>query len=150
MPGEAVSSPVAAPAGASDPPAEPWASAGASVGAGDLSTMVRAAAAAVRGLPGPDAVDPDRTFRDLGFESRDAVELRLALQAATGRRLPSTVVFDHPTATALAAWLTADGLIPSSPAAAPKPWCRATVRTTGRWLRRSRSIHASYRIIYSI
>src|SRR6266446_4946152 len=39
------------------------------------------------------------------------------------------------------AWLTAEGPMPSSEAAAAKFLRRATARTTGKWLRRSRSIH---------
>src|ERR1700740_744893 len=40
--------------------------------------------------------------------------------------------------------------MPSSAAAAAKDRCRATQIMTGRWLRRSRSIHAPYRITYAI
>ncbi|MFI5690092.1 SDR family NAD(P)-dependent oxidoreductase, partial [Streptomyces sp. NPDC051636] len=67
--------------------------------------VVRAKVASVLGHASGDAVDPERGFGGLGFDSLAAVELRNQLAPLTGLRLPATLTFDYPTSLALAEYV---------------------------------------------
>ncbi|HEY2242069.1 MAG TPA: beta-ketoacyl synthase N-terminal-like domain-containing protein, partial [Streptosporangiaceae bacterium] len=93
-----------------------------------LASLICAEGAAVLGHASAEAMEPDRAFRDIGFDSLTAVELRNRLNAATGLALSATIVFDYPTPLVLAdqlrAELTGDSaaeVVPARVAAAGEP-----------------------------
>jgi hypothetical protein len=85
-----------------------------------LVVLVRKQSAAVLGHGSASALDVDRGFVEMGFDSLTAVELRNRLAGATGLRLPATVIFDCPTPTDLARRLD-DMLAPAGAEPADEP-----------------------------
>ncbi|MBB4712580.1 acyl transferase domain-containing protein/NADP-dependent 3-hydroxy acid dehydrogenase YdfG/acyl carrier protein [Streptomyces luteogriseus] len=85
-----------------------------------LLGLVRERIAEVLGHASPEGVGTDRPFRDLGFTSLTAVELRNRLNAVTGLRLPVSLVFDYPTLGELVA-LLAKRLCPDGAEGAATP-----------------------------
>jgi mycoketide-CoA synthase len=69
-----------------------------------LLELVRSHIATVLGNGTPEAIDPDKAFQELGFDSLTAVEMRNRLKAATGLALSPTLIFDYPNSAALAGY----------------------------------------------
>ncbi|HXS33090.1 MAG TPA: type I polyketide synthase, partial [Solirubrobacterales bacterium] len=69
---------------------------------------VRSETAAILGHGDVAAIDVEKSFKDLGFDSPAAVELRNRLATASGLRLAATAVLDHPTPARLAAHILAE------------------------------------------
>ncbi|KJS51610.1 hypothetical protein VM98_36205, partial [Streptomyces rubellomurinus subsp. indigoferus] len=84
-----------------------------------LLDLVLTEVAAALGHDSPDALEAARPFKALGFDSLIAVNLRNRLRTSDGLPLPATLVFDHPTNTAIARHLQDEIL--GLRAAAPPP-----------------------------
>ncbi|WP_455432119.1 phosphopantetheine-binding protein [Streptomyces lusitanus] len=86
-----------------------------------LRELVQERATLVLGRSANRAVHVDRPFKDVGFDSLTAVELRNGLNAETGLRLPPSLVFDHPTPRHLADHLHDELFAGLEPDAGPLP-----------------------------
>ncbi|MGB8387095.1 SDR family NAD(P)-dependent oxidoreductase, partial [Mycobacterium sp.] len=73
-----------------------------------LLDLVCSHIATVLGDVSPEAIDPDKAFQELGFDSLTAVEMRNRLKTATGLALSPTLVFDYPTPNGLAKYIRAE------------------------------------------
>ncbi|MFX0581081.1 SDR family NAD(P)-dependent oxidoreductase, partial [Nocardia nepalensis] len=70
-----------------------------------LTELVCTQASIALGYTDTAGIDARQAFKDLGFDSLTAVELRNRLQTSTGLTLTPTLIFDYPTPTALAGYL---------------------------------------------
>ncbi|MFD3701478.1 beta-ketoacyl synthase N-terminal-like domain-containing protein, partial [Streptomyces sp. NPDC058646] len=92
-----------------------------------LIALVRENVSDVLGHSGRSAPDAERPFQELGFDSLTSVELRNQLSAATGLRLPTTLIFDYPSPVALAQYLASELFTDQD--AAPEAVVAATTAT---------------------
>lgn len=76
--------------------------AGGSAAQPTMLELVLSEVSRVAGDAGPGTIASGATFAELGFDSLRAVELRNRLEAATGLRLPATLIFDFPSPAAVA------------------------------------------------
>ncbi|MET1071752.1 MAG: beta-ketoacyl synthase N-terminal-like domain-containing protein, partial [Umezawaea sp.] len=102
-----------------------------------LVDLVRVQVADVLGYASPQAVELGVAFRELGFDSLTAVELRGKLNEVTGLRLPATLVFDYPNLAALSAFLREElvGSRPEAPAVNATGFTNEPIAIVGMGLR---------------
>ena len=87
--------------------------------ADSILRLVRDQVAVALGHRSAATVDPDKPLREQGLDSLTSVELRNKLGAATGLRLPASLVFNHPTVAKLAGYLAGE-LVPAEPSPADR------------------------------
>ncbi|MYW96560.1 SDR family NAD(P)-dependent oxidoreductase, partial [Amycolatopsis rubida] len=73
-----------------------------------MLNLVRTHAAALLGHAGPEAVEADRSFNEVGFDSLSATGFRNKLSLVTGLKLPVSLIFDYPTPRILAEFLVGE------------------------------------------
>ncbi|MGA8117581.1 MAG: beta-ketoacyl synthase N-terminal-like domain-containing protein, partial [Actinocatenispora sp.] len=86
-----------------------------------LLDLARTEVARVTDRPGPSSIQPDLAFRKLGVYREIAAEFRARLAAATGLRVPATLLFDYPTPQAVVAFLRTGLLGAAEPDAVTGP-----------------------------
>lgn len=89
-----------------------------------LLSIIKGELALVLRLDDPEQVPPHHSFESLGLDSLDTVELSHRLARLLGRKLPASVIIEHPTATAVA-----DYLLDTRESGAPEP--ASTARAQG-------------------
>ncbi|MFF8954979.1 type I polyketide synthase [Streptomyces sp. NPDC014894] len=113
-PETAATAPAQAPTVPALAPTAPEAPAAPAAPGGDVLGLVLATVAEVLGIRPAHAVNATDTLADLGMTSLLGLELRAELAARTGRELPTSLVYDHPTPAALAARLAGPRPVPRS------------------------------------
>ncbi|MFB6810435.1 type I polyketide synthase [Streptomyces sp. NPDC056387] len=97
-----------------------------------LVELVLRQVADVLGFSSTQAIEPERAFKELGFDSLRAVEFRNGLAEATGLRLPATIVFDYPNPLGLARHLLTEvSGLPEAAAARPAAARRTAAASAG-------------------
>ncbi|HHP7245480.1 MAG TPA: aminotransferase class I/II-fold pyridoxal phosphate-dependent enzyme [Elainellaceae cyanobacterium] len=84
----------------------------------------------VLGFGSPDMIDPYESFGDLGMDSLMAVELTNRLKTSLNYPVPQTLLFDYPTANALANYLTRKILVDDSASIAAHTLANSLVNTS--------------------
>ncbi len=99
--------------------------------AGSVLELVQAHMVAVLGHSPDTGIDPARPFREHGFESLTAIELRNRLGRSLSRKLADTLLFDHPTPLALAEFLAAAEQVATTTTAAVSAVAHTPVAVVG-------------------
>jgi acyl carrier protein len=86
-----------------------------------LCDRIRTIIARILGRPAGELPPETAPLREIGLDSLMSVELRNTLAAACATRLPATLVFEHPTAAALADHLGGTVFAELMPGASDRP-----------------------------